>query len=232
VIALSLAASLTLSDQIKSPTPDRETSCLYDPDHPSCENVYLGYWWGNFWVPGMIDNMTWYTPAPDHIVGKAVFYAPYMMRATAEYRGLDLDGYLDGVSLMSPADIGQTVWIKRPGEEWEGPFLVVDCARRSDMYGVIVHNEEVVEVGFRTAERWKMVRRTQEGWVTLLWNIEGVEIYKGPRAPQEPSQAIVYTDWFLERVSFTYRWQSPPRFTGRPLFFKQPNQYIGLYLAN
>jgi hypothetical protein len=86
-------------------------------------------------VPGYISIETWFQKQPRYTHGRALYYAPGAMEATAEWRGLSLDGYLDGVSLISPADIGETVWIRR-GVEWEGPFLSVDSARRTDMYAV------------------------------------------------------------------------------------------------
>jgi hypothetical protein len=166
--------------------------------------AYDGYWWREeVWVPGYISLETWYRPAPRHMVGRAVFYAPGVMRATAEVRGLSLEGFLDGVSLMSPADIGRTVWLLRPGGNWEGPFLVVDCARRGDMWPIIVGRDEVVEVGWDTADRWGM----GYGKHGKPWSLDDIEVWVGDEAPTPmaltrdfPVQD--YSEWFLDRVQF------------------------------
>jgi len=98
---------------------------------------------------------TWMTGHPVLSTGAAVFYAPRVMDATARVRGMSLEGYVDGVSLMSPLDIGATVWIKYNGE-WEGPFLSVDTAQQNHMCQAIQSRGEVVEVGYETAKRWGM----------------------------------------------------------------------------
>jgi hypothetical protein len=77
----------------------------YDPKPHDNLNGYCDSW-GRF-VPGYIDNDTWMTPAPNHIKGKMVFYGPSVMQATADYRGMDYDGCIGGVALMSPIDIGK-----------------------------------------------------------------------------------------------------------------------------
>jgi len=94
----------------------------------------------NFWVT----RETWYTPAPFYSEGYSVWYDPWIIEATAHVRGMDLSGYLDGVALMSPADLGKEVWIRRDGHDWEGPFLVVDCAQQNHMYAAVVNHGEVI----------------------------------------------------------------------------------------
>jgi hypothetical protein len=103
----------------------------------------------------LVTYKTWMSGHPTYSEGAATFYAPYVMEATADYRRLDLDGYVDGVSLMSPSDIGKVVWIKYDGV-WEGPFLSVDTAQQNHMCQAIQSRGEVVEVGYKTAERWGM----------------------------------------------------------------------------
>ena len=98
---------------------------------------------------------TWMTGHPIYGSGGATFYAPWLMEGTARYRELDLTGYVDGVSLMSPSDIGRDVWIKHNGV-WEGPFLSVDTAQQNHMCQAVQTRGEVVEVGYRTAQRWGM----------------------------------------------------------------------------
>jgi len=104
----------------------------------------------------LVTYNTWMTGHPVLSTGAAVFYAPDIMEGTARYRGYDLSDYVDGVSLMSPSDIGATVWIKYNGV-WEGPFLSVDTAQQNHMCQAIQTRGEVVEVGYKTAQRWGMV---------------------------------------------------------------------------
>jgi hypothetical protein len=158
------------------------------------KNPFDGYWWlEKIWVPGYLSVESWYTPAPDIFKGNAVFYADGVAKATARVRGLDLKGYVDGVSLMSPADIGLPVWLKRPGYQWEGPFLVIDSATRGDIYPVTVYRQEAVEVGFTTALKWGMVN--EQGDV-IKWRIEDVEVSKLP--PGYINGISVYLDdWWL-----------------------------------
>jgi hypothetical protein len=178
-----------------------------EPGSPEADNpqsIFDGYWWLNkeVFVPGYISVGTWFTPAPISIQGRAVYYAPGVMEATANARGMSLSGYVDGVSLMSPADIGRTVWIKRTGG-WEGPFLVVDCSRRGDMWPIIVGRGEVVEVGFRTAVAWGMARSTGGGgWKAITWSTDRVQVYIDEEPPEFPVNAASYSEWFLERAQF------------------------------
>lgn len=189
-----------------SPVPTLRPALPYDEDGAT---PYDGYWWYNqeSWVPGYISLETWYTPAPRRIIGGAVFYAPGVMAATAKVRGFSLSGFVDGVSLMSPADIGRVVWLKRPKHAWEGPFLVVDCARRGDMYPIIVGREEVVEVGWDTAVRWGMGYGDADGWHTRTAKLTGVQVWTESNYPLEEDLARYplqrYDDWFVARARFS-----------------------------
>jgi hypothetical protein len=120
--------------------------------------------WGND-IPGIVTNEVWMTPQPTYTEGKAVFFGPYAMDATAEYRGIDYEqeGCLGGVSLMSPIDIGSKVWVKFEGSQWYGPFCAVDCARRGDMYSIVVIREEVIEINFELAVEIGMVSQHDKG---------------------------------------------------------------------
>jgi hypothetical protein len=160
------------------------------------------YWDRGYLVPGLISQEAWRTPAPRLTIGSATFYSPGLMEAQAPYRGLSLDGFVDGVSLMSPTDIGQTVWIWRPGDglAWEGPFLNLDCSMRADMYTTVIHIGEVVEVGFETAERWGMARHIAESphYVADEWRLDDVMVYIGERPPDlHYAMPVDYAAWFL-----------------------------------
>lgn len=209
------------------PAPTHANYCASDADG----SRYTGYLWvdDQTCVPGMITVRSWYLPAPTYAYGSAVFYGPNVMEATAHYRNLLLDDYLDGVSLMAPSDIGRTVWLRRPGHEWEGPYLVVDSAARQDMWPILYARGEIVEVGFKTAERWGMVTGDRNGnyytgrYKVHQWKIEDVEVLKtddlpiwatfGLPAPVEP---INYAAWWLGQAAFV-NGRDVPR---RPLWLR------------
>lgn len=211
LLALMLAASLSL----KSPQLASAQDCIIERAEPTCNNgdPLDGYWWYDGWVPGYISLDSWFAGSPVHAIGNAVYYAPFMMEATAAARGLSLEGYVDGVSGLSCADVGLEVWIKRDparttagqsgvGQGWEGPFLNVDCAQRNDMYGAVVFRGEVIEVGFETALKWGMVERTSPwSWRNLIWRLEEVAVSKLP--PEHATGSPVpLLDWWLSGVTF------------------------------
>jgi hypothetical protein len=149
-----------------SPIPQSEQGCTNMPESYAvwCNDgdVYNGYWWNEWWIPRMVTEEEWYLPAPTVSSGRAVWYAPGVMEANIWLRWewgqipRPPSDYIDGVAMMSPADIGQTVWILHPGGTWEGPFVVVDCAQRDDIWPIIQTRQEVVEVSWETAQRWGM----------------------------------------------------------------------------
>ena len=193
------------------PMPAR-AECPVEWAHPDCcdGNPFNGYFWkGKFWVPGYISNSTWFTPAPIVSKGNATFYGPGVMEATAEYRGFVLEGYVDGITLMSPADIGAEVWLKAPDREWEGPFLVVDCARRGDIWPVINFYGGVIELGFKTAERWGMVEQHSR-WTAIRWKERDVLVSKVPPSSVDRYEVIDYSQWWVSMAEFTHRRESRP----------------------
>lgn len=157
----------------------------------SCAYIDRGYC-----VLGRISSETWWTPAPRHSYAKAVWYAPYLMDATARWRGQDLEGFMGGVAMMSPADIGQVVWLKRPDLSWEGPYLVVDVSSSIHMWTTITQVGEVVEVDWQTAQRWGMVEGNKNSYSINEYMIRDVEVYKGLHPPFETSEAVDYVEWF------------------------------------
>lgn len=222
IVRIAIIAAVTFSTGFGSHGDgESDPSPMDEPPLPKCipddNNPYTGYRWKadlSICVPGFPTIKSWYTPAPEYIVGNAVWYAPFVMEATAAVRGLDLDGYIDGVALMSPADIGRTVWLKRPGHTWEGPFLVVDCAARNDIYPVVVHRGEVVEIGFQTAAKWGMVNATKwdhsyysRPYTTKQWILEGVEVIVSDDLPDwaiyDLAEPILYSSWWADRLEFS-----------------------------
>lgn len=67
------------------------------------------------------------------------------MAQVAENRGMDLTGYVDGVSLMSSGDIGRDVWLEFEDGRVIGPLLVIDCSQRKH-YKMNVNRGRVADV--------------------------------------------------------------------------------------
>lgn len=135
--------------------------CQKESNFRFCDdgNIYNGYWWYDGWVPGLPSYDSWFMIMPPLTIGDATWYAYGVMEATARYRGYDLEPYVGGVALTTCAHLGQPIWIKPLLREWEGPYLVVDCARQNDIYGQTQFRHEVVELDYQTAQRWM-----QEYW--------------------------------------------------------------------
>jgi hypothetical protein len=89
------------------------------------------------------------------LIGYATFYAPGVMEATANYRGLSCPDCIGYAAMVDPEWIGQRIWIGRPGQRSEGPFLVVDCGKAEHREGQR-RRGLVAEVDFATARRWNM----------------------------------------------------------------------------
>lgn len=101
---------------------------------------------------------TWLWPMPAHASGLLVVYGDQqLVRANAAYRGYTLAPYRDqcGVAVMSPSDLGETVWIRpSAGSEWFGPCLAVDVSRRIDFYRYVYVYGEIAEIPNWLAARW------------------------------------------------------------------------------
>ena len=183
--------------------------CLAYAPFPACQDetpswLYDGYFWRTYWIPGLPSYMTQYSTQPNLIVGKALFYAPFVMEATANWREMSLEGYLGGVATMTCGSLGEPVWLRRPGFNWEGPYRVVDCARRNDLYGLIVYWNDSVEVDWKTARRWGMVSGAWENWTVNEWMIRGVLTSHTDPAELPPDEPIVQlSDWFLGAVEYS-----------------------------
>ena len=167
--------------------------------------------WGNE-IPGLITNETWMTPFPEYVSGKAVFYGPFAMDATAEYRRINYEeeDCLGGVSLMSPYNIGDKAWVKLQGE-WRGPFCVADCAKRGDEYSIVVYRQEVIEINFELALEIGMVDNYKKDgsydvneWsipAEVLVNISPKEFFASHLYPTQ-IKPIIYKNYFLETLEF------------------------------
>jgi len=73
-----------------------------------------------------------------------------LAEANAEYRGYTLDGYECGLAVMSPADLGKTIWVRAGGSRWVR-CLAVDVSARKDYWANVEVRSEIAEVDERAA---------------------------------------------------------------------------------
>ena len=95
--------------------------------------------------------LVWSSRSSGNLEGQATYYSPTLMQQVAENRGLSLEGYAGGVALNRRGDLGRVVWLEFDGAI-DGPFLVVDCARK-EHYDSREQRSRVVEVDAQTAMR-------------------------------------------------------------------------------
>jgi hypothetical protein len=228
-IGIYLGVALVLTPESQQ---TKRMECLWgEQTAAACNdgNVWNGYWFEDkVFVPGLPSIESWYTPAPVWFYSAAVWYDPYVMEGTAEWRGLDLTGYVDGIALLSPADIGLPVWLKRPGHDWEGPFLVVDSAMRGHFWPYATYIKEGLEVGHKTAAAWGMVDDNGE----KLWRIDNVQVSKVDPQHLGNFTPVNYQEWFVENFevekdfNFGTPLYEPPstwRINGEWVTFYSPN---------
>ena len=190
----------------------------WDKEKHGDGDKYNGYYYylNDQWIPGVVDVESQYLIMPDVVIGSAWGYEPEMMLATAHSHNLSLTGLAGGVALPFCSEVGNYVWMKRPYNpgilgtgEWEGPFLVSDCAGIGDIYNVTAIRDEVVEVDFDTARYWTMVknfRMSGEDTAHYAWDmrkIDEVIVSKiNPKDLPDNFKPVRLSDWFKERVTF------------------------------
>lgn len=93
----------------------------------------------------------WMTPMPTHTQGLIDLYGGVgLAEANAEYHGYSLDGYDCGLAVMSPADLGRTVWVRADRSPWIR-CLAVDVSARKDFYANVKIRQLIAEVDIRAA---------------------------------------------------------------------------------
>ncbi len=178
--------------------PPWEVDCTDE----AIENGYIqGSWARDFCVPGLITRESyWHTHPPD-FYGLMSSYAAGVMEAQLAHRGIKESSYKDGIAIMSCAYIGHTAWLRRPGFGWDGPIVIVDCSQKNHMYYHYVGMGLVVEVGYKTVERWgaKVLQR--------------VDVHIGPGPPGGFAGVYLPEWWVVNKLE----WEgAPPRPTLTP----------------
>ena len=223
-ISIFIIAYMLFNPYPGNPNPEPITVHLYEPPF-GCPKLgdtdkFNGYYYEDpqsddkcwrehyYWNPGVPTYETQFMEMPDIVTGSAWAYAGGGVEGGARHFALSLDDVKDGIALPFCSEIGNRVWIKKAGYDWEGPFLVVDCAGLMDIYNVIVHRGEVVEVGFKTALRWDMLKNIAcdtEG-CKGDWNIrrlDNIIVSKiDPTNLPDKITPVILSDWFEERASY------------------------------
>lgn len=204
---LAVAAGLALLANL--PQPARAQNCEAPIDlsawnREDLRQLYEGYCQSGFFVPGLVTETTWRSPMPPHATGNAVWYNPGVMQQVADNRGIDLSGYMGGVSLMTPAHDGEQLWFRRNGV-WEGPYLIIDTVRREHALRAIDYVGEIAEVSFETADQWGWIVRSEDGSLDRLNSrkIDQVEICIGSNpADCEGTEPVNYPSWWRANARF------------------------------
>lgn len=155
------------------------------PNNPDCVN--------DCWIT----NKFWFTPVPKNIIGRALVYGP--VTGQANRLGVDLDEFYDGCSLTSPANVGDTIWVRKDGGDWVGPCIVIDTSQRNHAWYHAVINKQVVEVGSRIAREWGMIDSSGN---IINGALDNVEVWVGSRAPLLPTFPEVFREYYLEMARF------------------------------
>ena len=143
--------------------------------------------------PGYWDS----SPLPQ--MGVATYYAPGVMEWVRNYRReqgeiADCPDCVGAVALLRAGDIGRKVWLQPPGGELAGPFIVVDCARDTDIPALLDRNW-AVDVGYDLGQLWGMAGPLDG---VIVWADPG-EPATGPVRPAgrplpayiDPSQVVI-----------------------------------------
>jgi len=181
-------------------TPDPVTYDIFGNRSQGLDsNRYNGYYneFGN-WIPGVVKAESQFLVMPDLVMGDAWGYG-----VGRGIHSFDMRGTIDGIIVPFCSEIGNYVWVKREGYEWEGAFRVVDCAARYDIYNVIVHRQEVVEVKQATAIAWNMWVNYGDYWGWNMRKVENVLVSKiNPDCLPDDLEPVVLSEWFKDNVSF------------------------------
>lgn len=121
---------------------------------------------------------------PLPVTGEATYYAQGVMQEVLAYRLRVGDVQacpecVDTVALLYPADIGRKVWLEHPDGAIVGPVLVIDCARRQDVAGLL-QRQWVVDISRELARRWG-----------LRGPLRGVTVHYAQPAAVQPSGLLL-----------------------------------------
>ncbi len=140
--------------------------------------------------PGYWDR----TPLPQ--MGLATYYGSGVMEWVEKYRrGRDqlppCPECVGNVALLRAGDIGRKVWLQHPNGELYGPFLVIDCAQRTDVPSLL-DREWAVDVSWELSRDWRMDRPLAG---VIVWPDPGEQDLAAPAprapAPLDPDEVVI-----------------------------------------
>lgn len=102
-------------------------------------------------TPGLLTKDSLNARFPRDFYGALSSYAPGIMEIM-ESRARVARGH--GVALTTCGMMGYTVWLRLPGENWRGPFTVVDCSQQAGVFYHIAAVGLAVEVGYTVGQAW------------------------------------------------------------------------------
>lgn len=178
----------------------------------NCEDDILenGYTWGGqdgkyVCIPGY---ETWDASRfnnPTVFLGGLSHYADGQMERVLRFRKMGLGSkYKGAVALMGCGDIGRSAYIRIPGHNSDGPYLIADCSGRRGIYYNIVYGGLAVEVDYAS-------------WVRLGGvNYASVEVTVQRVTPPYGVPGESLSSWYLrEGLSFEwYPWMQATPTTG------------------
>ena len=148
VIAVSLF--VIASDPIPQdwpPPPPWRVNC----DNEVAWDGYIVPDFDNYCVPGLLSQNSLNAQFPRDFYGVMSSYGPYAMDLMEDRAGVRRGR---GVALTTCGMMGYTVWLRIPGENWRGPFTVVDCGAPAHTFYQIAEQGLAVEIGYLAAQDW------------------------------------------------------------------------------
>ena len=104
---------------------------------------------GDYCVPGVLSQDAPNGAIPRDFYGSLSSYAPGVMERLERLQGV-LAGR--GVALLPCGYMGYTVWLRIPGENWRGPFTVVDCGSPRHRFYHMAVMGLAAEIGYDLAQ--------------------------------------------------------------------------------
>jgi len=112
-------------------------------------NGYIVPDFGAYCVPGLLSRGTLNAQFPRDFYGALSSYGPYAMEIMEDRAGVRRG---HGVALTTCGMMGSTVWLRIPGEDWRGPFTVVDCGAPAHAFYQVAAMGLAVEIGYEVAQ--------------------------------------------------------------------------------
>lgn len=92
------------------------------------------------------------------LIGSVTYYNDRPMKATYQARiawghVTPCESCIGMIAVLDSENLNKVAYIKRPNKDWEGPFLIVDCAQAKHKEA-LRRRGLVAEVDYQTKLRW------------------------------------------------------------------------------